>query len=321
MATVLPTTLHDDIDVLQHCDDGSVVLASNNLTGRQWEGSVWSFKSAADVPDRVVSAVATDAGVADVAVCSSTRFLLGLDCGAVELLYLIGESPSVFETRFYACEHDDGITSISLSPNGAWLATSSRDMSIKVWDMTTMICTYTYAPAHSGTVSKVEFSTDPNVFLSCSEDGRVCSWDMRLPRPAVALGKCSCVPTTVAWQPASATTFAIGYESGEISLRDIRGCRDTAVFSRHERRIHRLCFSPTSPTWLASCADETKVCVADVSKQDGNPIYSSEGHKHFVRGLSWEPSSNHLWSCGWDRQVREHVPSSPMDTNGQGDAQ
>lgn len=324
MAALLPTIFHDDIDVIQHCDDGSVVLASNDLTGRRWEGSVWCFRSGDDAPcvKKCITAVATDSGVADIAAWSRTRFVLGLDCGAVELLYLVGEFPSILETRFYGCDHDGGVTSVSLSDDSSRLASASLDMSIKFWDTAAMTCTHTYSPAHGGSVFKVEFSANPNVFLSCGEDGKVCSWDARLPRPAVTLGKCHCTPTTVAWQPESATTFAVGFETGEVALRDLRKCAtDALLLSRHQRRIHALRFSRTSPKWLASCADESKVCVSDVSKQDGSAIYTDDGHRDFVRGLSWDPVSRRLYSAGWDGQVRSHVVlPSPMDTDGRGDA-
>jgi WD40 repeat protein len=35
--------------------------------------------------------------------------------------------------------------------------------------------------------------------------------------------------------------------------------------------------------------------------------YEDSRHTDFVRGLAWDPNSNFLWSCGWDKQVLKHL--------------
>lgn len=276
------------------------------------------FETLADITslEKCTASVATDATVADIVPMLHGRFFVGLDSGALELIQLTKDEPLLLETLFYRCEHDAAITSLAHSPDGRCVASGSCDLSIKLWDMSCMECSRTYVTAHAGPIWKVKFSTDPNVFLSCSKDGKVRSWDIRLSRPATNLGKYPCVPTSLDWQPQSPSSYAVGLESGEVVLRDLRNPSDDVLHTApHKRSLHSLLFCAASPNWLASCADDTRVCVMDVSKTEDCLIYKGDEHTEFVRGLSWKPGSKQLLSSGWDGRVLEHsVAASPMET-------
>ncbi|CAG2064215.1 unnamed protein product, partial [Timema podura] len=43
--------------------------------------------------------------------------------------------------------------------------------------------------------------------------------------------------------------------------------------------------------------------------------YSDDRHEDFVRGLAWNPKTEQLYSCGWDKKVLVHSPSPNMNTN------
>uniref|UniRef100_A0A023G7I2 Putative wd repeat domain 77 n=1 Tax=Amblyomma triste TaxID=251400 RepID=A0A023G7I2_AMBTT len=320
MASVPATTFNKDIDDIKCCKDGSLALACNNLFGNSWDGSVCLYKTLEDIPslDKCLASVVTDSIVADIVPLGPGRLILGLDSGALEMLQLTPDEPRLLDTIFYRADHDGCVTSLALSPDGHWLASSSWDKGIKVWDMTSMECRKSYAPAHSDVVWKVVFSTDPNVFLSCSKDGKIQSWDMRLEKPATVLGRCPQGPTTLDWQPLSASCYAVGMQSGDVAMRDLRK-PDTDVFelSVSRKPLHRILFSPDTPSLLAMCADDAIVRVADVSKADDHIIYSSEEHTDFVRGLCWrsEESSSVLLSSAWDGRVLQHAVSPSSDVH------
>lgn len=314
MASVPCDTFHKNIDDIKRCKDGSLVLACNTLFGTLWEGSVRLYDKLEDIPslEKCVASVKTDSTVADIVPLNPGRFMLGLDSGGVEMLQLAEEEPRLLDTVFYRQDHDGGVTSLALSPDRRWLASAGSDFVIKLWDMTSMECSKTYVAAHSDAVWKVVFSTDPNVFLSCSKDGKVQSWDMRLSKPATILAEDSCGPTTLDWQPLSASSYAVGMLSGALAVRDIRQpTQDVLHVEPSERPLHRVLFCPDTPSLLAVCANDPIVRVVDVSKTEDNITYRSEEHSHFVRGLCWT-GEHVLLSAGWDGRVVQHsVGPSP----------
>uniref|UniRef100_A0A1E1XAG5 Putative polyadenylation factor i complex subunit pfs2 n=1 Tax=Amblyomma aureolatum TaxID=187763 RepID=A0A1E1XAG5_9ACAR len=323
MASVPATTFHKNIDDIKCCKDGSLVLACNNLFGNTWDGSVRLYEKIEDIPslDKCLASVTTDSTVADIVPLGPGpgRLILGLDSGAIEMLQLTPDEPRLLDTVFYRCDHDGCVTSLAHSPDGRWLASASWDMGIKLWDMSCMECTRTYAPAHSDVVWKVVFSTDPNVFLSCSKDGKVQSWDMRLSKPAIILGSCPCGPTTLDWQPLSASCYAVGLVSGDVAMRDLRRPdSDVLELRASQRPLHRILFSPETPSLLAICADDAIVRVADVTKAEDHIVYRSEEHTDFVRGLCWSGGSERtsvLLSAAWDGRVLQHSVGPSSETH------
>lgn len=324
MASEPSTRFHKNIDDVKRCKDGSLVLACNALSGRLWEGSVRLYQRFEDIPslDRCVASVATDATVADIVPLNPGRFLIGLDSGGLEMLQLTKEEPLLLDTVFYRCDHDGRITSLALAPDGRWLASSGSDHAIKLWEMASMQCTKTFVSAHQAAVWKVVFSADPNVFLSCSKDGKVCSWDMRLNRPATVVGLFPSGPTTLDWQPSTGSAFAVGLLTGEVAVRDLREPREDvlrlAAGGPSSRAVHRLLFCPDSPSLLAICADDCMVQIANVSRAENHIIYSSDTHTDLVRGLCWasERSDHVLLSSAWDGQVLQHFVDSPRPQHG-----
>lgn len=290
------------------------MLACNNLFGTKWEGSVRLYQKLEDIPslEKCVASVNTDSTVADIVPLNPGRFMLGLDSGGVEMIQLTQEEPRLLDTVFYRRDHDGGVTSLALSPDGRWLASTGWDYAIKVWDMTSMECSKTYVSAHCDAVWKVVFSTDPNVFLTCSKDRKVKSWDLRLSKPATVLGDDPCGPTTLDWQPLSASSYAVGHLSGSAVTRDLRQPnQDVLSVELVDRPLHRILFCSETPSLLAACADDSIVRVVDVSKAEDNIIYISEEHTEFVRGLCWT-GEYVLLSAAWDGRVLQHsVGQSP----------
>ena len=76
--------------------------------------------------------------------------------------------------------HDDGVTSISYSPDGSKLVSSGEDGKIKIWDAS--VTANTDAPnvtlsGHSGSVIFVAYSPDGSKLASGGTDGKIKIWD------------------------------------------------------------------------------------------------------------------------------------------------
>ncbi|XP_033629607.1 methylosome protein 50-like [Asterias rubens] len=311
----IPSSMEKYLDVLQHNRDGSLMLGSSGLTGKFWAGSLWFYEDPGNAPDisKCSAGIQTEAGVTDIQWIDECRVAIASDSGAIEVWQLVN-SRSAFRNLFYLYEHDNAVHSISINSNKTRIISGSSDKLIKVWDLATQASVLTLR-AHT---SKVECITcSPNeleVFLSCSQDGSVLLWDLRKPKPARKLSRPSgtSLPTCTAWKPGETHVFAVGDETGKIVLQDSRAdSTGTRLTTAHTRSIHRLAFSPKNPLWLASTSDDCTVAVTEL-QPELKQIYRSYSHNDFVRGASWDPLSNKLMTCGWDKQVKGHdiVPAA-----------
>ena len=62
---------------------------------------------------------------------------------------------------------------------GNILASGSADMTVKLWEVTTGVCTDTLKRGHAGTIKSVPFSVDGQLLASGSEDENIQLWDVQ----------------------------------------------------------------------------------------------------------------------------------------------
>ncbi len=139
--------------------------------------------------------------------------MVGLDSGSVSLLNVGMDAGSGIGLLASAAEHDNVVSSLSVSRDGTRALTGSLDRrlillmriiiryvvdidlnplsistSLKVWHTDYLVCSHTYRPAHADMVVSVAIHPEQNdVMVSCSEDGRVIMWDLRMPKPALGI--------------------------------------------------------------------------------------------------------------------------------------
>ncbi|XP_013786008.1 methylosome protein 50-like, partial [Limulus polyphemus] len=173
MSSLVPAVVEKHLDSIFHWNDGTFVLASSNLTGRYWSGSVWCFKCADDAPnvEKCLTGVETDSGVCDAVSVEQNKVIIGTDSGSVELLEFQtnGEAP-LLNSIFYGLEHDDLVSCVDVNSSGDKAVSCSYDKSIKIWDLVSMASVGTYRPAHTDLVWRISCCpVEPEVFLSCGQ--------------------------------------------------------------------------------------------------------------------------------------------------------
>lgn len=73
--------------------------------------------------------------------------------------------------------HFDSINALCYSPDGLRAVTASDDGKIKVWDLHSGFCLFTFSE-HTAAVTAIEFARKGQVLFSASQDGTVRAWDL-----------------------------------------------------------------------------------------------------------------------------------------------
>jgi WD40 repeat protein/transcriptional regulator with XRE-family HTH domain len=77
----------------------------------------------------------------------------------------------------FSREHTNTIWCVAFSPDGMWLASSSQDLTIRIWNMATREHSRVLQE-HNGWVRSLAFTADSARVISCGEDGRIKIWDL-----------------------------------------------------------------------------------------------------------------------------------------------
>ncbi|CAM1511830.1 Fc.00g093430.m01.CDS01 [Cosmosporella sp. VM-42] len=212
--------------------------------------------------------------------------------------------------------HDHSVSAVRFIPSGApgapmsgnLLASASRDVTVRIWDVTTGYCVKTIR-GHADWIRDVCPSLDGRYLLSTGNDRTLRLWDISISTPETKLVmvghehfvECCTFAPPAAYQylaplaglkkppPAnSAAEFmASGARDKTIRLWDARGtCIKTLI--GHDNWVRSLVFHP-SGKFLLSVADDKTLRCWDLS-QEGKCVKVLEGaHEHFITSMRWAP--------------------------------
>ena len=191
--------------------------------------------------------------------------------------------------------HTDWITSLSLSPDGSHLLSSSLDSSIVVWCVEEQRVEATLSGHGDAQVRAL--SLDGSLAYSGASDGSVVVWDWESGKEIHALfgrdefrSPLSLAPTASS-PSASGVLGAVGMTSGEVLLYT-----STAASSRwqsvrtptpHTGPITCLCMSPDAK-WMATGSTDAVVAVYPLGPEWGGTLSPSrllKGHTGWITGL------------------------------------
>jgi len=184
--------------------------------------------------------------------------------------------------------HQDEILSSAFSPDNKYLATGSRDQTVKLWEIESGALLRTFT-GHTNDVVSVSFSQDGRTLASAADN--VLLWDIYTGEqlgtgPPHILGKAwkepppghfsvrSRILDFVSFSPNGLLAISGGSDK-LIKLWDARTRRIIQTFQVHDSRVRTAVFSPDS-RYVLSGGDDRTALLWDVST--GYPLRFFKGH-------------------------------------------
>lgn len=228
------------------------------------------------------------------------------------------EEIASFELLTSLTDHTEKIQSLAFSPDENWLASSSVDETVRLWNFQTGIpkSANLILKSDSGLVSTLLFP-DSETVAGSAGNGLV-AWNLAadIPTPEA-------IPLPGHTEPVSALLFS--FETNFVAMPSEKGnnvelwadASEPYLLKGPAGTVHSLAFS-TDGRWLASGSADSQIIVWDT--QDSETIASSavalEGHTGDVYAVVFSPDGTWLASAGADSRVllwdiRKGIPSEP----------
>ncbi|XP_024017188.1 glutamate-rich WD repeat-containing protein 1 [Morus notabilis] len=126
---------------------------------------------------------------------------------------------------------------------------------------------------HAASVEDLQWSpTEPDIFASCSVDGHIAIWDVRLGKKPVESFKAHNADVNViSWNRLASCMLASGSDDGTFSIHDLRSLKseekDTVVahFAYHKHPITSIEWSPHEASTLAVSSVDNQLTIWDLS--------------------------------------------------------
>jgi len=201
--------------------------------------------------------------------------------------------------------HEWPVTSVSYSPDGARIASGSRDNTVRVWDARSG-AELAVLRGHEEMVASVSYSPDGARIASGSDDNTVRVWDARSGAELAALRGHEGWVTSVSYSPDGAR-IASGSDDKTVRVWDARSGAELAVLRGHEREVESVSYSPDGARIASGSGAsyghmDNTVRVWDA--RSGAELAVLRGHESQVTSVSYSPDGARIASGSEDNTVR-----------------
>ena len=208
-------------------------------------------------------------------------------------------------------ERQEGIQSISYSPDGNILASGSLRGTVWLWDARSGAEIRQLETGRSESIDSIAFTPDGHHLIARTNVSGIFLWDVRTGHRVLELRRIkSTSNVSVVVVSPDGDKFA-RFEDGTISAFTIHDRQPVCkIPSGHEGSVWALAFSPDGKT-LASCGtgDIVRLWNCHLGEPVGEPL---TGHKNLGSSLAFSPDGGFLASgsrdgvvCVWNAQTRQ----------------
>ncbi|MGE2714805.1 hypothetical protein ACQI4L_12155 [Mycolicibacterium litorale] len=199
--------------------------------------------------------------------------------------------------------HDGIVNSIEFSPDGALVASSGDDHTVRLWNVATGQQHGAPMRGHDDMVEFVAFSPDGERLASASDDGTVRLWETDSGR---SLGEPMKSHDGTVWAVAfspDGTRLASAGDDGTVRFWDTADFRQTGVIRNNEKMpILGVAFSPDGERLATAGMGTDPVRLWDAAS--GQQLRAFQGHMSAAMHVVFSPDGQRLASSGWDKTVR-----------------
>lgn len=207
--------------------------------------------------------------------------------------------------------HSNIVRSVAFSPNGKYLASASRDCTIRLYKGETGQF-ITQLIGHLDWINCISFSPDSRHLVSSAWDYNLKVWDVRKGKETVTLKGHALSVEACAFSADGRVVVSCGYDA-TIRVWDSVAGTEITNLTGHSQRINGMGLAHDGRT-VATASDDGTLKVWDY--MTGSEIATLVGHANSVRSCAFSPtSSNTLVSVSDDSTAKIwDVASSNMDT-------
>ncbi|GBL16328.1 serine/threonine-protein kinase F [Microcystis aeruginosa NIES-1211] len=210
----------------------------------------------------------------------------------------INPSPPVSPVDKTLTGHSGQVYSLAYSPDGRYLASGSKDRTIKIWEVATGKGLRTLT-GHSGVVLSVAYSPDGRYLASGSQDKTIKIWEVATGKVRTLTGHYMTF-WSVAYSP-DGRYLASGSWDKTIKIWETATGTELRTLTGHSMTVWSVAYSPDS-RYLASGSLDKTIKIWEVAT--GQELRTLTGHSEGVLSVAYSPDGRYLASGIGDGAIK-----------------